>query len=71
MREIAEVIGQGMKLPVRSLSPEEAAAHFGWLAMFATLDLPASSAWTRERLGWEPSGPGLIADLRLMDYSRV
>lgn len=68
MRDIARVIGEGLKLPVASLSPDEAAAHFGWLAAFAGLDMPASSAWTRETLGWTPTGPGLIADLRAMDY---
>lgn len=63
MREIAEVIGRGLQVPVVSLSPEQAQAHFGWLAMFAGFDMPASSAQTRERLGWQPTGPGLIADL--------
>jgi nucleoside-diphosphate-sugar epimerase len=69
MRDIAEVIGRGLKVPVVSLSPDEASAHFGWLAMFAGLDMPASSAQTQERLGWHPTGPGLIADLEKMDYS--
>ena len=68
MREIAEVIGRGLKVPVVSLSPEEAQAHFGWLAMFAGFDMPASSAQTRQRLGWHPTGPGLIADLEQMHY---
>jgi len=57
MREIAEVIGRGLKVPVVSLSQDEAAAHFGWLAMFAGFDMPASSAQTRQRLGWHPAGP--------------
>jgi nucleoside-diphosphate-sugar epimerase len=68
MRDIAETIGRGLKVPVVSLSPEEAAAHFGWLAMFAGLDMPASSAQTQQRLGWQPTGPGLIADLEKMRY---
>jgi nucleoside-diphosphate-sugar epimerase len=68
MREIAEVTGRGLKLPVVSLSPEEVPAHFGWLAMFAGFDMPASSAQTQERLGWHPTGPGLIADLEQMRY---
>ena len=68
VREIAEVVGQGLKVPVVSLSPEEAADHFGWLGAFAGLDLPASGAQTQERLGWRPTGPGLIADLRQMRY---
>ena len=68
MREIAEVIGRGLNVPVVSLSPEEAQAHFGWLAMFAGFDMPASSALTRQRLGWRPTGPGLIADLEQMRW---
>jgi nucleoside-diphosphate-sugar epimerase len=69
LRDIAEVIGRGLKIPVASLSQEEAAAHFGWLAMFAGRDIPASSEQTRKRLGWQPNGPGLIADLERMNYS--
>jgi nucleoside-diphosphate-sugar epimerase len=68
MRHIAEVIGRGLKLPVVSLSPEEAQAHLGWLAVFAGLDMPASSAQTQRRLGWRPTGPGLLADLEQMRY---
>src|SRR5580693_4621505 len=60
MREIAEAIGRGMKVPVVSLSPEEATAHLGWLAFFAAMDLTGSSALTQARLGWRPTGPGLI-----------
>ncbi len=63
MRDIAEVIGRRLKLPVVAKSPAEAAEHFGWLGGFAGLDGPASSALTRERLGWRPVGPGVIADL--------
>jgi len=68
MRDIAETIGQGLKIPVKSVSPEEAQSHFGWLAMFATHDLQASSAITRKKLGWNPTGPGLISDLKQMRY---
>jgi nucleoside-diphosphate-sugar epimerase len=68
-REIAEVIGRGLDVPVVSKSPEEAAEHFGWLGMFVGLDLQASSAQTQQRLGWHPAGPGMIADLEQMDYS--
>ena len=67
-RDIAEVLGRGLKVPVVSISPEEAAAHFGWLGAFAGLDMPASSAQTQERLEWHPTGPGLIADLEQMRY---
>ena len=63
MRDIAEAIGRGLKVPVVSLSPEEAAAHFGWLTMFARSDLAASSEKTRKKLGWHPTGPSLISDL--------
>jgi hypothetical protein len=63
MRDIAEAIGRGLKVPVKSLSPEEAKGHFGWLAMFAGLDLLASSALTQQRLDWVPAGAGLIEDL--------
>ncbi len=69
MRDIAETIGRGLKVPVVSLSPEKAAAHFGWLALFAGADLVASSEKTRKNLGWNPTGPGLIADLEQMNYS--
>jgi nucleoside-diphosphate-sugar epimerase len=68
MRDIAEVIGRGLKVPVISISREEAPAHFGWLAVFAGLDLPASSTLTKQRLGWQPTGPGLISDLEQMRY---
>jgi nucleoside-diphosphate-sugar epimerase len=68
MRDIAEVIGRGLKVPVISMSPEEVPAHFGWLAAFAGRDLPASGALTQERLAWQPNGPGLIADLEQMRY---
>jgi nucleoside-diphosphate-sugar epimerase len=68
MREIAETIGKGLKVPVKSIAPEQAGEHFGWLAHFATLDMPASSEWTRKTLGWAPTGPGLIEDLTNMKY---
>ena len=71
MRDIAETIGRGLKVPVNSLSPEEAQAHFGWLGMFASHDLLASSAKTQKKLGWHPTGPGLIADFEHMDYLQV
>jgi nucleoside-diphosphate-sugar epimerase len=68
MRDIAETIGRGLQVPMKSLSPEEAAAHFGWLGMFLSHDLQASSAQTQKKLGWYPTGPGLIADLERMQY---
>lgn len=63
MRAIAEAVGRRVGVPARSITAEEAPAHFGWMAMFATHDVPASSALTRETLGWTPTGPGLIADI--------
>lgn len=64
LRAVAEAIGQGLKLPVVALSPEEASAHFGWLAFPAGMNNPASSALTQARLGWHPADrPGFLADL--------
>ncbi len=63
IRDIAEVIGRHLDLPVVSIAPEDAAEHFTWLAGFLAFDAPASSALTRELLGWEPTQLGLIADL--------
>lgn len=68
VREIAETIGKGLKVPVVSIAPEKAAEHFGWFAHFAGLDMPASSKWTCKALGWHPAGPGLIEDLTHMKY---
>lgn len=68
-REIAEALGRGLSLPVVSIEPDRAAEHFGWMAMFAGMDFPASSAKTRQIFGWNPIGPGLIADLDAMEYS--
>jgi nucleoside-diphosphate-sugar epimerase len=62
-REIAEVIGRQLRVPVVSKSPQEAADHFGWMAMFFSIDGPTSSALTQGRLGWRPTQPGLLADL--------
>jgi nucleoside-diphosphate-sugar epimerase len=67
-RAMAEVIGRGLKMPVVSLSPEEAMGHFGWLGPFMAMDMPASSKLTQERLGWRPAGPGMIEDLEAMKY---
>jgi nucleoside-diphosphate-sugar epimerase len=61
--EIAAAVGRNLGIPVRSISPEEAGEHFGFLGSFAQLDNPTSAAITRELLGWTPARPGLIADL--------
>ena len=68
-RDIATAVGNGLGVPVVSLAPEQVSEHFGWLAMFVGMDMPASSAWTRQRLGWRPEGPGILADLQNMDYA--
>jgi nucleoside-diphosphate-sugar epimerase len=67
-RDIAGVIARRLNVPAVSKTPEEAAKHFGWLAHFAMIDAPASSRRTRELLGWQPSQPGLIADLEKGHY---
>ena len=71
MKAIAEAHGRGLKMRVVSVKPEEAEAHFGWLAHFAGRDMPASGALTQQKLNWKPTGPGLIADLDGMDYTQV
>ena len=68
-RAIVDVVAAGLGVPTVSLTAEQAPAHFGWFAMFAGMDVVASSAWTRAELGWNPVGPGLIEDLRAMDYA--
>jgi nucleoside-diphosphate-sugar epimerase len=68
LRDIAEMIGAGLKMRVESITPEEAPEYFGWMAHLATIDLAASSALTRLLLGWDPTGPDLLTDLRNMDY---
>jgi nucleoside-diphosphate-sugar epimerase len=70
-REIADVIGRRLNIPVVAKSPEEAANHFGWFARFAGLDCPASSKLTQERLGWHPVQPGLIRDLDHERYFKI
>lgn len=67
---IAAAVAQGLNLPLVQLPPEDAAAHFGWFAMFAAADMTATSQQTRQSLNWHPTGPGLIADLEAMDYDR-
>jgi nucleoside-diphosphate-sugar epimerase len=71
MKAIAEALGRGLKVSVVSIKPEEAEAHFGWLARFAGHDMPASGALTQQKLNWKPTGPGLIADLDGMDYTQA
>jgi nucleoside-diphosphate-sugar epimerase len=67
-RDIAEAIGRQLKLPVASITAEEAGDHFGFLSAFVTFDNPTSSTLTRERLGWKPEGPALIPDIEKGHY---
>lgn len=69
-REIAEIIGRHLNLPTVSIATEDAAEHFGWMGAFFGLDAPASSALTQQRLGWQPTQPGLVADLEQGHYFR-
>lgn len=69
LRDIAQTLGRRLNLPVKSIAPDEAQAFFGWLAMFAGHDAPASSEQTRKQLGWQPAGPGLIADLEQLEVA--
>jgi len=68
VREMSEILGKGLKMPVRSISPAEAQAHFGWMAHFASWDLRASSLKTRKALGWEPTGPKMMQDLEKLEW---
>lgn len=68
LRDIAHVIGRRLNVPVVSKSSEEAPEYFGWFAAFAAIDMPASSARTRQLLGWQPTQPGLISDLDRPSY---
>jgi nucleoside-diphosphate-sugar epimerase len=70
IRDVAEVIARHLKLPVTSVAPEDAGEHFSWMGGFLGLDAPASSALTRELLGWQPTQPGLIEDLDQGHYFR-
>lgn len=71
MRDIAEALGRRLRLPVRSITPDEAPDFFGWLALFAGRDLRASSERTRRKLGWRPISPGLIEDLENLRISDI
>jgi nucleoside-diphosphate-sugar epimerase len=70
IRDIAGVIGPHPDLPMIAVSPEDAGQHFAWLAGFLAADSPASSALTRELVGWQPTHPGLIDDLDQGHYFR-
>jgi nucleoside-diphosphate-sugar epimerase len=68
MREIAQTIGEGLGVPVRGIAAEAASAHFDWMAFVVGIDNPASSAITRETLGWRPREAALLADMREGGY---
>jgi nucleoside-diphosphate-sugar epimerase len=70
-KEIAEVIGRGLDVPVVALPPEEATGHFGWFTLFAALNVPSSSMRTRNVLGWNPGQPGLLSDMEHANYFGV
>ncbi|SUQ58468.1 Uncharacterised protein [Raoultella terrigena] len=71
LRHIAEIVARKLDLPLISLSPSEAQTHFDWFAMFAAMNLRASSVWTRQQLNWQPTGPGLLDDLQNMYYASL
>ena len=68
LRDVAAAVGHGLDLPVASITPEQAESQFGFLARFLALDVAASNTLTRELLGWEPTGPGLVADVEQGHY---
>ena len=68
MRDLAELFARILKVETKSLTPDEVGAHFGWMAMFAGLDMPASSAKTQAELGWKPKEIGVLADLGQPGY---
>jgi nucleoside-diphosphate-sugar epimerase len=71
LKDIATAIGRGLNVPVTSISPEQAQEHFGFLGFFAGRDAHTSSAQTRAKFGWNPTGPTLLTDLRNMRYTQA
>jgi nucleoside-diphosphate-sugar epimerase len=70
VRSIAEAIGRQLGLPVRSITPEAAAEHFGWFAHMAAIDCPSSSTWTQKALNWQPTHSTLLSDIENGIYTR-
>lgn len=68
IRELAEALGRSMGLPTRSVAPDDAAEHFGWLSAILASDIPASSTATQQLLGWTPTGPTLLDDVEAGHY---
>jgi nucleoside-diphosphate-sugar epimerase len=71
LKDIATAIGRGLNVPVTSISPEQAREHFGFFGFFVGRDAPASSAQTKQKLGWNPTGPDMLTDLKNMNYSQA
>jgi nucleoside-diphosphate-sugar epimerase len=71
LKDITIAIGHGLNVPVASVAPEQAQEHFGYLGFFAGWDARTSSAQTRAKLGWNPTGPDLLTDLGNMRYSQA
>jgi len=71
LKDIATAIGRGLNVPVVSIAPEQAQEHFGFLGFFAGRDAQTSSAQTRAKLGWNPTGPDVLTDLGNMRYSQA
>jgi nucleoside-diphosphate-sugar epimerase len=71
LKDIATAIGRGLNVPVTSISPKQAQEHFGFFGFFVGRDSPASSAQTRAKLGWKPTGAGLLTDLENMRYFEI
>jgi len=69
-QEMAEVMGRHLDIPTKSVAPEDAPEHFGFMAHFVALDCPVTATITRELLGWEPTGPSLLEDLAQDHYYR-
>jgi nucleoside-diphosphate-sugar epimerase len=67
-RDLAAALGEHLGLPTASIAPEDAERHFGWIGAFYGLDLPATSARTRDLLGWVPTGPTLLTDIAAGAY---
>jgi nucleoside-diphosphate-sugar epimerase len=67
---IAEAIGEQLNLPVKSITPEAAAAHFGWFSPMAAIDCPASSSWTQGHLDWKPTHSTLLTDIKNGVYTK-
>jgi nucleoside-diphosphate-sugar epimerase len=68
VRQLADVFAKILNVETRALTPEQAAEHFGWIAMFAGLDMAASSALTQKWLGWKPKEIGVIEDISRPGY---